>query len=155
MTASELVEQVQQEYDGELVEARTSSEVEAWITVPPADVQKVAGFIMDAWPPVHLSTITGVDNGAEIELLYHFVAAGVALNLRAAVPKGVDRIDTITPEVPAAVLYEREIMDLLGVTMVGHPDPRRLSLPEDWPEGDYPLRRDDVHQDEEAAEDHG
>ncbi len=154
MTASELVEQVQQQYQGELIEARTSSEVDAWIDIPPADVQQFAGFIMDAWPPVHLSTITGYDNGREIEILYHFAVEGIALNVRAAVPKGDDRIDTITPVVPAAVLYEREVMDLLGVTMVGHPDARRLILPEDWPEGDYPLRRDDV-EDEEGAQDNG
>jgi len=154
VTASELIEQVQEQYQGELIEARTSSEVDAWIDVPPADVQQMAGFIMDAWPPVHLSTITGYDNGREIEILYHFVADGVSLTVRAAVPKDVNRIDTITPVVPAAVLYEREVMDLLGVTMVGHPDPRRLLLPEDWPEGDYPLRRHDV-EDEEGPEDNG
>lgn len=144
VTATELIEQVQQEYEGELLEARASSEVDAWLGVPPADVQAMARFIMEAWPPVHLSTITGVDNGKEIELLYHFVAAGCALNLRAAVPKGVDQIDTIVPVVPAAIMYEREVMDMFGVVMVGHPDPRRLTLPEDWPQGDYPLRKDDV-----------
>jgi len=149
VTATELIEQVQQEYQGELLEARASSEADAWLGVPPADVQQIARFIMDAWPPVHLSTITGVDNGREIELLYHFVADGCALNLRAAVPKGVDQIDTIVPVVPAAIMYEREIMDMFGVAMVGHPDPRRLTLPEDWPQGDYPLRRDDVAEEAE------
>ena len=144
VTATELIEQVQQQYEGELLEARASSEVDAWLGVPPADVQAMARFIMDAWPPVHLSTISGVDNGREIEVLYHFVVDGCALNVRAAIPKGVDQIDTIVPVVPAAIMYEREVMDMFGVVMVGHPDPRRLTLPEDWPQGDYPLRKDDV-----------
>jgi len=38
-------------------------------------------------------------------------------------------------------LYERELLDLLGITPRGHPDPRRLVLPDDWP-GGYPLRKD-------------
>ncbi len=153
MTASELVEQIQSEYEGELTEAEARSDVDAWVGVPPADVQQMARYIMETWAPVHLSTISGVDNGREIEVLYHFATEGVSLNLRAAVPKGDDRIDTITPIVPAAILYEREIMDMFGVEIVGHPDPRRLILPEDWPEGDYPLRRDDVLEEEEGEED--
>lgn len=149
VTATELIEQVQQQYEGELLEAHASSEVDAWLGVAPADIQAMARFIMEAWAPVHLSTITGVDNGREIEVLYHFVVDGCALNVRAAVPKGVDQIDTIVPVVPAAIMYEREVMDMFGVVMVGHPDPRRLTLPEDWPQGDYPLRKDDVAEEAE------
>lgn len=149
MTATELIEQVQQQYSDELLEARASSEVDAWLGVPPADVRPMARFITDTWAPVHLSTITGVDNGREIELLYHFVVDDCALNLRVAVPKGVDQIDTIVPVFPAAIMYEREIMDMFGVVVVGHPDPRRLTLPEDWPQGDYPLRKDDVAEEAE------
>lgn len=149
MTATELIEQVQQQYSDELLEARASSEVEAWLGVPSTDVRQMAHFITDTWAPVHLSTITGVDNGREIELLYHFVVDDCALNLRVAVPKGVDQIDTIVPVFPAAIMYEREIMDMFGVVMVGHPDPRRLTLPEDWPQGDYPLRKDDVAEEAE------
>jgi Ni,Fe-hydrogenase III large subunit/Ni,Fe-hydrogenase III component G len=42
----------------------------------------------------------------------------------------------------AASRYEREIQDLLGLTAVGHPDPRRLPLHQFWPEGYHPLRHD-------------
>ena len=47
-----------------------------------------------------------------------------------------------TPKVPAASWYEREVKDLLGLEPIGHPDPRRLALPDDWPEGLYPMRKD-------------
>jgi Ni,Fe-hydrogenase III component G len=58
------------------------------------------------------------------------------------VPKANPVIDTITPIIPGAILYEREIQDLLGLKVKDHPDPRRLVLPDDWEEGVYPLRKD-------------
>jgi Ni,Fe-hydrogenase III large subunit/Ni,Fe-hydrogenase III component G len=51
-------------------------------------------------------------------------------------------IDSITPLIPGAAWSEREIRDVVGVSTRGHPDPRRLLLPDDWPDGVYPLRRD-------------
>ena len=47
-----------------------------------------------------------------------------------------------TPLLPAAHWYEREVRDLLGLTPIGHPDPRRLVLHDDWPRGYHPLRKD-------------
>jgi Ni,Fe-hydrogenase III large subunit/Ni,Fe-hydrogenase III component G len=52
------------------------------------------------------------------------------------------RIESITPIVPGANWAEREFRDVVGVYPEGHPDPRRLLLADDWPEGVYPLRRD-------------
>jgi len=154
VTASELIEQLKSDHDGELTEAEARPDGQAWVGVPAAQIQRMAQFIVDTWGPVHLSTISGNDRGGHIDVIYHFVAGGVSLNLRAAVDKSVDQIDTITPIVPAAIMYEREVNDMFGVTIAGHPDPRRLVLPEDWPEGDYPLRRDDTGA-EEGEEDNG
>lgn len=52
------------------------------------------------------------------------------------------RIASITGVVPGANWAEREYRDAIGVHPEGHPDPRRLLLADDWPEGVYPLRRD-------------
>ena len=51
-------------------------------------------------------------------------------------------LDSLTPVIPGANWSEREARDAVGVTADGHPDPRRLLLADDWPEGVYPLRRD-------------
>jgi Ni,Fe-hydrogenase III component G len=37
---------------------------------------------------------------------------------------------------------EREIRDLFGIEFPGHPEPKRLILPDGWPEGKHPLRSD-------------
>jgi len=62
--------------------------------------------------------------------------------LESAVPEEDPHIASITPIVPGANWAEREFRDAVGVSPEGHPDPRRLLLADDWPEGVYPLRRD-------------
>ena len=51
-------------------------------------------------------------------------------------------IPSITEIIPGANWAEREFRDAVGVHPEGHPDPRRLLLADDWPEGVFPLRRD-------------
>ena len=52
---------------------------------------------------------------------------------------------SLTPLLPAAAWYEREIHDLFGLTPLGHPDLRPLVLHDPWPEGCHPLRKDFVN----------
>lgn len=67
--------------------------------------------------------------------------------IKTPVPADKPEFASITPLVPAAHWYEREIRDMLGLEPVGHPDRRRLAHHKDWPGGLYPLRRDfDPHQ---------
>lgn len=54
------------------------------------------------------------------------------------------RYPSIAAEVPAAHLFEREIMEFFGLVPEGHPDLRSLILHEDWPKDRYPLRKDFV-----------
>lgn len=64
------------------------------------------------------------------------------LVLHCDVPEDDPRLDSITPDVPAAGWSEREMFDLMGVVPEGHPDPRRLILPDDFPNDVHPLRRE-------------
>ena len=43
---------------------------------------------------------------------------------------------------PSIVLHEREIVDLFGVEVEGLPDGPHYPLPDGWPEGNYPMRKD-------------
>lgn len=90
----------------------------------------------------HISAITGVDTGETIEVIYHLDCRPAELNLKIALPKTNPRIATVTEIFPGAVFYERDLMEMLGVTVEGHPNPKRLFLPDDWPEGEYPLRKE-------------
>ncbi len=53
---------------------------------------------------------------------------------------------SITPEIPAAHWYERQIADMFGLLPEGHPDPSPLVLHGLYPRGVYPLRRDISHE---------
>ena len=73
-------------------------------------------------------------------------ADGTLARFRASVPLEAASYPSITRLVPAAHWDEREARDLLGITPLGHPDPRRLVLHERWPRGYHPLRKDvDAH----------
>lgn len=62
--------------------------------------------------------------------------------IKTLVPPYDPEFPSVTAKVPAAVWYERDVRDLFGLNPVGIPDARRLTLPDDWPEGVHPLRKD-------------
>jgi len=76
------------------------------------------------------------------ELSYHLVSIPRRDKIRLKVRlSGSDTVvDSLVPVWPGANWLEREIFDLFGIRFEGHPDLRRILLPEDW-EG-YPLRKD-------------
>jgi NADH-quinone oxidoreductase subunit C len=76
------------------------------------------------------------------ELVYILVSISRRMRLRVKVRLHGDdpHVSTVSGIWPAANWLEREVWDLFGIVFDGHPDPRRLLMPEDW-EG-YPLRKD-------------
>ncbi len=100
---------------------------------------------------------SGIDTRSAIEILYHFTLEDLNLliSLRVRLPKDRPEIDSLAPDLEAANWVEREIHELLGVRFRGHPDLRKLLLPDNWPEGVYPLRRDYEEWDPEAVRNRG
>ena len=90
-----------------------------------------------------LSTITGHDFGATLGAMYHLTRENrILLSITTAVPKDKPVLQSVTSYFPAADAYERELVDLLGMQVQGLPPGSRYPLPEGWPEGQYPLRKD-------------
>ena len=90
-----------------------------------------------------LCTITGLDEGATLGFIYHLARpSGIVLNLHTKAPKEKPVIKTVTSYFPAADAYERELVDLLGAKVEGLPEGNRYPLPDGWPAGQYPLRKD-------------
>ena len=73
--------------------------------------------------------------------LYALDSAHGFVLVRVPVPKEQPEMPSLTNAIHAANWQEREIQDLFGIRLVGHPNPRRCALHDDWPEV-YPLRKD-------------
>lgn len=77
-----------------------------------------------------------------VEVLYHFCRGAAIATVRVSLPYADPSIDTICDILSSATLYEREAAELLGVVFRGTPNTDRLILPESWPDGVYPLRKE-------------
>lgn len=101
----------------------------------------------------YLSAISGLDCAApapaegqpaaegNLEVLYHFCDGPAVLTLRVSLPYGDAVLPSVCDVLPYATLYERELMELFGVRIENTPNSDRLVLPDDWPDGVYPLRK--------------
>jgi len=91
-----------------------------------------------------LSAITGLDRGDGVfEVIYHLNQEGrILLNLCVGLEKDKLAVNTVTAYCPSADIYERELEDLLGIKVNGLAAGYRYPLTDDWPQGEYPLRKD-------------
>ena len=92
-----------------------------------------------------LETVTCVDwypSEPRFQVTYHILSHSLKERIRliAFVDTVDPSIDSITPVWPSANFYEREVFDLFGVRFHGHPNLRRIMMPDEW-EG-HPLRKD-------------
>lgn len=90
-----------------------------------------------------LKMITGLDEVTSFGVIYHLDKGGKALlNLKVHTSHDAPKVKTVTDIFPGVDPYEREIADLLGIKVEGLAAGRRYPLPENWPDGQYPLRKD-------------
>jgi NADH-quinone oxidoreductase subunit C len=117
------------------------------VTVPPAELREHMVFLRDQCAFDFLVFMTALDRQPEnaLELVYrvfsHETKASVVI--RVSLPREAARLPTVSDIYRTAEWHERETAEMFGVEFTGHPDPRRLLLPDDL-EG-YPLRKDFTH----------
>lgn len=109
-----------------------------------ADLHAASKALKDAaWG--YLLTMSGVDHGPDadkMELLVHFSKDGGILTFRIPLPRTGAVVQSICDLYPYASFAERETMEMFGITFAGTPIPEKLFLPDDWPDGQYPLLKD-------------
>lgn len=87
----------------------------------------------------HLSTITGLDTGKEIELLYQFWKEKRFVVVKTRLPKSDPHLPSVSDVLPSSLLYEAEVKDLLGVQFDGNPlMGGKLLLPDAYPADEPP-----------------
>jgi NADH-quinone oxidoreductase subunit C len=107
---------------------------ETFIEVDQDHIKDFISHIIKDLRIFHLATITGLDLGENIGIIYHFSRDKDTIYVRSTVPKAQSTAVSIVDIIPGAILYEMEIHDLFGVTFRGNPwINQKLLLPDSWP----------------------
>jgi NADH-quinone oxidoreductase subunit C len=147
MDSAALVASLQHAVPGARFESAPSVDLQTDVYVSRDAVPAVARALRDT-PElafIFLAEITAVDfwpAEPRFELVYILVSIANRLRLRLKVRLNAEdaHVATLSDVWPAANWLEREVWDLFGIVFDGHPDPRRLLMPEDW--DGFPLRKD-------------
>ena len=142
---------------GDKVEVEFVKENRVGIKAKREDVHDVAEFIRDGLNYDHVESVSGVDypQDKEIEVVYHIGSYSdsslakqiLVLSTRAQreenpLPgKDATKLPSLRDIFYSVEFHEREVFEMFGVYFTGHPDNRRLLLPEDWADLP-PLRKD-------------
>jgi len=118
------------------------------VTVTRDKLREVAHFLhddpaMDFDYIVHVSSVDWPDDEERFEVVYEFysIKKRHRIRLKTRVPESDCWVDSLTDLWKGAEFMEREVYDMMGIRFKGHPDLRRILMPDDYTEG-YPLRKD-------------
>ena len=105
-------------------------------------VLKLARILRDKFAFDHLSLISAVDWVDRFELVYHVTSYPnyCTVEVKVDVPKDDPNVYSVSKIWGGANWHEREAYDMMGITFEGHPDHRRILLPQDYKY--FPLRKD-------------
>lgn len=144
MTPQEIHDLLKTQFGDAILEAKIEGVRDPFIKIQPEKIKSVSRFARthEQLQFDYLMCLSGVDYKGKLGVVYHLYSMthGHKIVLKVEVP-------TETPEVPSvesvwktANWHEREAFDLFGIVFQGHPDLRRILLPDDW--DGFPLRKD-------------
>ncbi len=143
MTIDDILKSINDRFGDRVFKTDKKSARRAYIDIYPKDIVDIVRYVFKDLG-LRFNIASAVDDFDRIEILYHFSydPSGVIISIRAMLnDRDNPRIDTITHVAKAAWWIEREIHELFGVEFDGNEDLRKLLLPDDWPEGVYPMRK--------------
>lgn len=144
---SNLALQRLRKFNSDAVEDVQTFRGETTINIRANHLRTVCEFLRDM-PDLsfkYLSDVTALDHypgEPRFETVYHLLSfeTNERLRLKVRIAGENPRVDSMVPVWPAANAFEREVFDLFGIHFQGHPDLRRILMPEDW--DGHPLRKD-------------
>ena len=130
-----------------VVQAVKYDREELTIWVEKDAIREACAILRDAreYPFDYLSDLTCLDlypSEPRFEVVYHLLSISTKerVRLKTRLDGSSPALESVTSVWPSANFYEREVFDLFGVRFTGHPNLKRIMMPDDW-EG-YPLRKD-------------
>ncbi len=145
MNANEIHDRIKDRFPDGIVEFKIDATVDPFIVVRPELIRDIAVFLSSD-PELkfdYLMSISGMDyNDGNLGVVYHISSMEKRhrITLKVKLPKTDAQVPSVESIWKTANWHERESFDLFGIVFQGHPDMRRILLPDDW-EGN-PLRKD-------------
>ncbi|MCM8823067.1 MAG: NADH-quinone oxidoreductase subunit C [Candidatus Omnitrophica bacterium] len=137
-------EEVKKRLTGKFKDWLVRSPKRVYFVIDKKDLKEIATILYKDMG-LRLSTVTGIDNENNFELIYHFGYdnSGELFNLRVFIEDKINpQIDSLKDIFKASSWVEREINEMLGINFIGHPNLTHLLLEDTWPKGEFPLRKD-------------
>jgi len=152
----EVIRGLKDKFSGDIIDFLDKSVSRFYIEIKPESLKRIAEHVFKTLG-ARFNIASGIDARYHTEILYHFTLEEINLviSLRVKLAKDKPEIESLAPMFKGANWIEREMHEMLGINFAGHPDLRRLLLPDSWPEGVYPLRRDYKEWDKNAIRDRG
>jgi Ni,Fe-hydrogenase III large subunit/Ni,Fe-hydrogenase III component G len=146
MIAREKLHLLKAKFGDKIRRADMPAENRLYVFVEPSAIREISGYIFCELDARYVISIGADDRPFSGQFLvvhdFAFDRDHLLCSVLAYLPAEHPQVDSISEAVPAASWAEREIRDLVGIEPVGHRYLKRLVLPDGWPEGVHPLRKD-------------
>ena len=129
-----LIQQLQKYAEEAKSKVTTPRKGEMFIEVDQAHFRGFLTHLVNDLHVLMMSTMTGLDLGQTLGIVYNFSFENLKIQLKTTIPKEKPTTQSIVDILPGAILYEMEIHDLFGITFTGNPWINlKLLLPDNWP----------------------
>ena len=147
MIIEKLIEELKDHFGNAIVKAEKLRPNRGIIRIDPGIIVELTTFLFRE-RALRFIIASGFDSREGLEITYHFMHddSGFILNVNVVLPRDHPEIESITPVIAGANWIEREIMEILGIRFLNHPQPEKLLSDENWEEGEYPYRRKTVEE---------
>jgi len=140
LSEEDIVRQLTERFDAVTVTVQRARRI--WLEAPREGFLDVLRYLSEELGFFYLSTVTGMDMGEDFQLIYHLSHEnGILLNAKVNAPHSDPTFETTTDIFKGGALYEIEVRNLLGLNFKGLPEHISYPLPDNWPKGQYPLRK--------------
>ncbi|MCU0242912.1 MAG: NADH-quinone oxidoreductase subunit C, partial [Vicinamibacteria bacterium] len=146
MAARKVLKQLNEKFPGAITRVDVPADDRLFVYIRPEQVRDMCRFVFRDLDARYVISI-GMDDrpysgGFLVAHDFSLEKIHVLLSVIVELPAETPCVDSIANDVPGANWAEREMRDLLGIESVGCPSLKRLILPDGWPAGVHPLRKD-------------
>lgn len=146
MGARERFQQLKARFGAALIRADLPSERRLYVHIVPGAVRDVCRYLFRDLDARYVISIGADDRPYSGRYLvahnFAFDREDLLCSILIHLPPDRPAVESVADLIPAAGWAEREFRDLVGIEPVGHRFPKRLVLPDGWPDGVHPLRKD-------------